>query len=115
MNQFEKVAILTQIESIEAQLLGLKKLVLSASGTGATMPTHTTTRIPSHDNSQELSEADEKALEENLRDARAEEVERMKGAAQEFFQREASSIIGGNTGTGNYIPPPAPHPFQPGN
>jgi hypothetical protein len=86
MNHFERVAIFTLVENIEAQLRGLKTLI-AASANQTPAATHKTTPTLDTD-SMELSDEDEDKLQKQIESARKAELERMAQTAQAHFQQE---------------------------
>lgn len=89
MNQFERVAIYTTIESIEAQLRGLKTLIAASSGVAEQGKTHKVTQTMGDDGT--LSEDEEQLLEKQLKKARAS----LANEAQDVFLETLTSVAGG--------------------
>lgn len=116
MNNFEKTAIYTVIDTIEVQLRGLKNMVAAANG-GQAKTQSTVTRTESGDFATELSDDEEKRLEQTLKQAQDEEVGRMRAQAEKFAQEQIQQILANSTGQKNFIPAPPPHPLEnnPGN
>lgn len=86
MNHFERVAIFTLVENIEAQLKGLKTLIAASSSQGGPA-NHKVTQTLETD-SHELSDEDEDKLQKQIEIARKDEVDRMRKTAEAHFQSE---------------------------
>ncbi len=87
MNHFERMAIFTAIENLEAQLKGLKTLI--AASNSPAEKSHKTTPILETD-SLELSDEDEDKLQKELEASRLAQIEKMRKAAEAHFQDEWS-------------------------
>lgn len=96
MNQFERVAIYTTIESIETQLRGLKTLIAASSGVEDQQKKHVTTQTLGGDDGT-LTDEEEKILESKLRAARAS----LANQAQDVFLDTLTQVAGG-------VPPRVP-------
>ncbi len=89
MNHFERVAIFTLVENIESQLRGLKTLLAASSNQGSPAREHKVTQTTDID-SHELSDDEEAILQKTLEEARQAEIDRMRKAAENHFQKEWS-------------------------
>lgn len=96
MNTFERTAIYTMLETVEAQIRGLKSMIAASSGTEAAKPAKTTSTLGNFDD-QSLSDDEEALLERQLRAAREKSVRGLADEAQDVFVETLAHIAGGTS------------------
>jgi hypothetical protein len=97
MNHFERTAVFTMIETIEAQLRGLKTLIAASSN--ATAPAAKSTSTIGEVDSHMMTDDEETALAQQIARSREKMVHGLAAEAQDVFSETLSGVVGG-------IPPP---------
>lgn len=107
MNQFERVAIFTAIEGIEAQLRGVKALIAAASGAPqGKAETHKTTSTLSDFESHELSDEEDQKLQAQLLALREKQMRGMVQQAEDIYTEALREAAGGVPPQNPAAPPP---------
>lgn len=86
MNNFERIAVFTIIDNIEGQLRGLKTLLAASANPGVGSSTHKVHGTP--ENHLEMSDDEEKILQQELTEAREKETKRMAAEAEKHFGKQ---------------------------
>lgn len=96
MNQFERTAIFTAIDVIEAQIRGLKSLIAAAGGNSKVVhPQNSSTPfVPVDEFATELNDREEAELEKAIKSAQEAEIARMQGEAEQAFKKLYSEVQG---------------------
>lgn len=92
MNQFERMAIFTVIENVEAQLRGLKSLIATAANM-ENPSEHKVTKTGDLRPKVSLDEKEDEDLEKALEYQRVEHAKQLSKEAEKHYQAEFNTVL----------------------